>query len=57
MLQRRGAGVELVIPWDAPKAVIDLNSDGLLDLDMVPDSYWTVWTAAECCRVSHSTGT
>ena len=30
-------GVELVIPWDAPEAVINLNSDGLLDLDMVPD--------------------
>ena len=29
--------VELVIPWDAPEAVINLNSDGLLDLDMVPD--------------------
>ena len=31
------SGVELVIPWDAPEAVIGLNSDGLLDLDMVPD--------------------
>ena len=29
--------VELIIPWDAPEAVINLNSDGLLDLDMVPD--------------------
>ena len=29
--------VELVIPWDAPEAVINLNSDGWLDLDMVPD--------------------
>ena len=44
MLQLRGGGraditfdVELVIPWDAPEAVINLNSDGLLDLDMVPD--------------------
>ena len=30
-------GVELVIPWDAPESVIDLNSDGLMDLDIVPD--------------------
>ena len=30
-------GVELVIPWNVPEAVINLNSDGLLDLDMVPD--------------------
>ena len=29
--------VELVVPWDAPEAVINLDSDGLLDLDMVPD--------------------
>ena len=29
--------VELVVPWDAPEAVITLDSDGLLDLDMVPD--------------------
>ena len=30
-------GVELVIPLDAPEAVIDLNLDGLMDLDIVPD--------------------
>ena len=29
--------VELVIPWDAPEAVVDLNSDGLMDLEIVPD--------------------
>ena len=29
--------VELVIPWDAPEAVINLNSYLFLDLDMVPD--------------------
>ena len=30
-------GVELVIPWDAPEAVVDLHSDSLMDLDIVPD--------------------
>ena len=29
--------VELVIPWDAPEAVVDLHSDILIDLDIVPD--------------------
>ena len=29
--------VELVIPWDAPEAVVDLNSDVLIDLEIVPD--------------------
>ena len=29
--------VELVIPWDAPEAVVDLNSDVLIDLGIVPD--------------------
>ena len=29
--------VELVVPWDAPEAVITFDSDGSLDLDMVPD--------------------
>ena len=45
MLQWREAGlasclmafdVELAVPWDAPEAVINLDLDGLLDLDMVP---------------------
>ena len=30
-------GVELVVPWDALEAVVDLHSDGVLDLDTVPD--------------------
>ena len=30
-------GVELVVPWDAPEAVVDLHSDGMMDLDTVPD--------------------
>ena len=29
--------VELVIPWDAPEAVVDLYSDILMDLEFVPD--------------------
>ena len=29
--------VELVIPWDAPEAVVDLQSDILMDLETVPD--------------------
>ena len=30
-------GVELVVPWDAPEAVVDLHSDGVMYLDTVPD--------------------
>ena len=30
-------GVELVLPWDAPEAVVDLHSDGVMDLETVPD--------------------
>ena len=29
--------VELVVPWDAPEAVVDLHSDILRDLEIVPD--------------------
>ena len=29
--------VELVIPWDAPEAVVDLKSDVLIYLGIVPD--------------------
>ena len=29
--------VELVIPWDAPEAVVDLHSDGVMDLGTIPD--------------------
>ena len=29
--------VELVVPWDAPEAVVDLHSDGVVELDTVPD--------------------
>ena len=30
-------GVELVVPWDAPEAVVDLHPDGVMDLETVPD--------------------
>ena len=30
-------GVELVVSWDAPEAVFDLHSDGVLDLETAPD--------------------
>ena len=29
--------VELVVPWDAPEAVVDLYSDRVMELDTVPD--------------------
>ena len=29
--------VELVVPWDAPEAVVDLDSDGVVTLHTVPD--------------------
>ena len=31
--------VELVIPWDVPEAVVDLHSDILMDLEIVPDVF------------------
>ena len=30
-------GVELVVPWDAPEAVVDLQSEGVVDLGTIPD--------------------
>ena len=29
--------VELVVPWDALEAVVDLHSDGVMDLGTIPD--------------------
>ena len=29
--------VTLDVPWNAPEAVVDLHSDGVVDLDTVPD--------------------
>ena len=30
-------GVELVVPWDALEAVVDLHSEGVMDLETTPD--------------------
>ena len=30
-------GVELYVPWDAPEAVVDLQSEGVVDLGSIPD--------------------
>ena len=30
-------GVELYVPWDAPEAVVDISSDGVVPLRNVPD--------------------
>ena len=30
-------GVELYVPWDAPGAVVDLQSEGVVDLGSIPD--------------------
>ena len=30
-------GVELYIPWDAPETVVDLQSEGVVDLGSIPD--------------------
>ena len=45
--------VELVIPWDAPKVVVDLNSDVLIDLGIVPDVIGLTgrWPEAAVCHI------
>ena len=30
-------GVELCVPWDAPEAVVDINSEGVIPLGSIPD--------------------
>ena len=30
-------GVTLEVPWNAPEAYVQLDSDGVVDLDTVPD--------------------
>ena len=39
MEDRAGAtfGVELDVPWDAPEAVVDIYSEGVVPLGSVPD--------------------
>ena len=30
-------GVELCVPWDAPEAVVDIHSEGVVNLGSIPD--------------------
>ena len=30
-------GVELCVPWDAPEAIVDINSEGVVPLNSIPD--------------------
>ena len=30
-------GVQLYVPWDAPEAVVDIHSDGVVNLGSIPD--------------------
>ena len=30
-------GVELYVPWDAPEAVVDIHSAGVVPLESIPD--------------------
>ena len=30
-------GVELYVPWDAPEAVVDIQSEGVVPLRSIPD--------------------
>ena len=46
-------GVELVIPRDAPEAVVGLHSDGVMDLKTVPDVIGLTgrWPGAAVTRI------
>ena len=46
-------GVELVIPWDTPEAVVDLHSDILMDLEIFPDVIGLTgrWPEAAVCQI------
>ena len=48
-------GVELVVPWDAPEAVVDLHSNNIVDLDTVPDVIGLTGRrpGAAVCRILH----
>ena len=43
----------LDVPWNAPEAVVHLHSDGVVDLDMVPDVLGLTgrWPGAAVVRV------
>ena len=45
-------GVELYVPWDAPEAVVDLQSEGVVD----PGCCRPDWSAAGCYTLSCSAG-
>ena len=49
-------GVELVVPWDAPEAVVDLNSDDVIDLETVPDVIGLTGRQPGATGVSNSAG-
>ena len=44
--------VELCIPWDAPEAVVDINSAEVV----TSRQSWAVWPPKGCSRQSDSTG-
>ena len=45
--------VELVVPWDAPEAVVDLSAAVLRDLELIPDVIGLSgrWSEAAGCRI------
>ena len=38
-------GVELYVPWDAPEAVMDISSAGVIPLRHISGCYWTCWSS------------
>ena len=46
-------GVELYVPWDAPEAVVDIHSEGVMPLRSIPDVIGLVGrrSDAEECRI------
>ena len=45
-------GVELYVPWDAPEAVVDISSAGVVPLRSIPDAIGLTGSradAVECC--------
>ena len=49
--------VELCIPWDAPEAVVDINSAELDSLGSFPDKVGAVRPVKGCSRQSNSART
>ena len=46
-------GVELYVPWDAPEAVVDISSEGVVSLRSIPDVIGLIgrWADAVECRI------